>query len=243
MKPDDSLRALFETTEACFAVACYPDSVADIDSLITDVLAPFSLTIEHDARILLQSRLGADRALSRAEIEKLALFCLGQSPITLEKVESIVGDAADLALERIAEAAAEGRTQAAVTDFGRAIASGENAQTIIATTQRYFLKLHRVRSDVDAGQRLDDALKAMRPPLFFKQQGCFRPPGSALDKTATRPGAETHRRSGESGPAVLGPRRYPGRAFDPLALIDGRRYFICGREPLMLALRAVWPSL
>ena len=121
----------------------------------------------------MQSRLGADRTLSRAEIEKLAIFCLGQSPITVDKVESIVGDAADLALERIAEAAAEGRTQAAVTDFGRAIASGENAQTIILITQRYFLKLHKIRSDVDAGQRLDDALKAMRPPLFFKQKDAF----------------------------------------------------------------------
>ena len=60
---------------------------------------------------MLQSRLGADRALSRAEIEKLALYCLGRRAVTLEDVESIVGDAADLALERIAEAAAEGRTQ------------------------------------------------------------------------------------------------------------------------------------
>ena len=173
LKSDDSLKALFETSAGCFAVACHPDSAADIDTLITDVLAPFSLAIEPDARALLQSRLGADRTLSRAEIEKLAIFCLGQSPITVDKVESIVGDAADLALERIAEAAAEGRTQAAVTDFGRAIASGESAQTIILITQRYFLKLHKVRSDVDAGQRLDDALKAMRPPLFFKQKDVF----------------------------------------------------------------------
>jgi len=173
LKPDDSLRALFETSEACFAVACYPDSAADIDSLIADVLASFSLTIEGDARALLQSRLGADRALSRAEIEKLALYCLGRRAVTVDDVENIVGDAADLALERIAEAAAEGQTKTAVADFGRAIASGEDAQTVIAMTQRYFLKLHRVRSDVDAGQRLDDALKTMRPPLFFKQRDAF----------------------------------------------------------------------
>jgi DNA polymerase-3 subunit delta len=173
LKPDDGLRGLFETTEDCFAVACYPDSAADIDSLIAEVLASFSLAIEGDARASLQSRLGADRALSRAELEKLALYCLGRRIVTLEAVESIVGDAADLALERIAEAAAEGRTQSAVTDFGRAIASGESAQIIIAMTQRYFLKLHRVRSDVDVGQRLDDALKAMRPPLFFKQRDSF----------------------------------------------------------------------
>ena len=53
------------------------------------------------------------------------------------------------------------------------MASGENAQMIIAVVQRYFLKLHRVRSDVDGGQRLDDALKFLRPPLFFKQKDLF----------------------------------------------------------------------
>ena len=240
MKPDDSLRALFETTEACFAVACYPDSVADIDSLITDVLAPFSLTIEHDARALLQSRLGADRALSRAEIEKLALFCLWpicRSP--LEKVESIVGDAAGLALERIAEAAAEGRTQAAVTDFGRAIASGENAQTIISTTQRYFLKLHRVRSDVDAGQRLDDALKAMRPPLFFKQKDVF----ARQVRRWTRPQLDQAlRRIAEAAKAARLSSVLEDILAERLILslsLDGRRCFVCGREPLTLALRAV----
>ncbi len=173
LKSDDSLRALFETHTACFAVACYPDTAADIDNLISEVLASFKLTIGGDARALLQSRLGADRAQSRSEIEKLALYSLGRSTITLEDVDGLVGDAAGLALERIAEAVADGRTKSAIHDFGRALASGENAQMIIAVVQRYFLKLHRVRSDVDAGQRLDDALKALRPPLFFKQKDTF----------------------------------------------------------------------
>jgi len=173
LKPDDALRALFEKNETCFAVACYPDGAADIDALVSEILSSFALTIDGDARALLQSRLGADRALSRAEIEKLALYTLGRSTVTAQDVESVVGDAADLALERIAEAAAEGRTEAAMTDFGRALASGESAQAIILITQRYFLKLHKVRSDVDAGLRLDEALKFVRPPIFFKQRDAF----------------------------------------------------------------------
>jgi DNA polymerase-3 subunit delta len=173
LKTDDRLRRLFETSSGCYAVACYPDSAEDLDDLIDEVLAPYRIAIEADARGLLQSRLGADRALSRAEVEKLALFCLGRPAITLEDVENIVGDASDLVLERIAIAAAAGQTQTALNDFGRALASGESAQTVILITQRYFMKLHKVRTSVDAGQRLDDALKAMRPPLFFKQRDAF----------------------------------------------------------------------
>ncbi|WP_414464257.1 DNA polymerase III subunit delta [Hyphomicrobium sp. DY-1] len=173
LKADDTLRALFEKQASCYAVACYPDTAADIDELISDVLTSFKLKIDGDARDLLQSRLGADRALSRSEIEKLALYCLGRQQITFEDVDMLVGDAAGLAVERIAEAVADGRTKSAIGDFGRAMASGENAQMIIGVLQRYFLKLHRVRSDVDGGQRLDDALKSLRPPLFFKQKDLF----------------------------------------------------------------------
>ncbi|MFT3732590.1 MAG: DNA polymerase III subunit delta [Hyphomicrobium sp.] len=173
LKADDALRALFEKQPSCYAVACYADSAADIDELISEVLTSFGLTIEGDARELLQSRLGADRALSRSEIEKLALYCLGRTPVTFDDVDLIVGDAAGLAIDRIAEAVADGRTKSAISDFGRALASGESAQAIIAALQRYFVKLHRVRSDVDAGQRLDDALKYLRPPLFFKQKDIF----------------------------------------------------------------------
>ena len=173
LKADDALRALFEGHASCYAVPCYPDSAADIDNPISEVLTSFKLSIDGDARDLLQSRLGADRALSRSEIEKLALYCLGRSQITFEDVDMLVGDAAGLAIERIAEAVADGRTKSAVSDFGRALASGENAQMIIGVLQRYFQKLHRVRSDVDAGQRLDDALKYLRPPLFFKQKDIF----------------------------------------------------------------------
>ncbi|HPG88043.1 MAG TPA: DNA polymerase III subunit delta [Hyphomicrobium sp.] len=173
LKPDDALRSLFEDRPTLAAVACYPDTAADIDTLINDVLTAHSMRITTQARALLQSRLGADRALSRAEIEKLALYAMGSGQISEDDVEAIVGDAADLALEKIAEAAATGRAVTAVSDYGRAIATGESAQAIILIMQRYFLKLHRVRADLDGGRSLDDALRSLRPPLHFKQRDIF----------------------------------------------------------------------
>lgn len=173
LKPDDTLRALFEKDAQTAAVACYPDTAADIESLITEVMSAHHLKIDHEARGLLQARLGADRALSRAEIEKLALYAADKGEVTADDVDAIVGDAADLALERIAEYAAGGQAKRAVSDYGRAIASGESAQAIILIMQRYFLKLHRVRSEVDGGRSLDEALRSLRPPLHFRQKGEF----------------------------------------------------------------------
>jgi DNA polymerase-3 subunit delta len=170
LKPDDSLRGLFEGLPTAAAVACYPDSDADLESLVGEVLAPFKMRISPEARDLLVSRLGADRALSRAEIEKLALYCLGRPEIGLDDVEAIVGDASDLALEAISQAAAGGRAEQAIADYGRAIASGESAQAIILITQRYFLRLHKIRGEMESGRSAEEAVQGFRPPLHFRQK-------------------------------------------------------------------------
>jgi len=173
LKADDSLRALFEKSDRAAAVACYGDSVQDLETLIRDVLKGAQLAITPEARDALVARLGADRALSRGEIEKLALFAQGKGQIDVGDVEAVVGDVSELALERVYYAAASGEGTRAVTECGRAVSSGESPQAIISATQRHFQRLHRVRAAIERGQSLDEALRQMRPPIHFKQKDAF----------------------------------------------------------------------
>jgi DNA polymerase III subunit delta len=174
LKPDDALRALFEKNPKAAAVACYADSGADLERLVAQVLGAAGQTLEADAKLLLIARLGADRSLSRAEIEKLSLYKQGQQTIEVEDVEAIVGDASEQTNDRIIDAVAAGRSGVAVSAFDRAMAAGDNAQVIIGAVQRYFHRLHRVRAALDAGRSFDDAVRTLRPPLFFKQKSAFQ---------------------------------------------------------------------
>ncbi|MCC7251477.1 DNA polymerase III subunit delta [Hyphomicrobium sp.] len=173
LRPDESLRTLFEKAPAAAAVACYADAAQDLETLIRDMVREAGATITPEARQALVDRLGADRALSRGEIEKLLLYVGSRAEIGVEDVEAVVGDVSELALERITFAAASGQMQRAVAECGRAVSSGEGAQAIIAATQRHFQRLHRVRAAVDRGTSLDEALRQMRPPLHFKQKDAF----------------------------------------------------------------------
>lgn len=173
LRAEDALRALFEKADGAAAIACYPDEARDLDGLVRDVLASHKLDISQEARRLLISRLGADRSLSRAEIEKLALYALGKPRIEETDVEAVVGDASELAIDKIIAAAATGRHAAAVREYERAIASGESAQYVIIAAQRHFQRLHRVRMAVESGASLEDAVRGLRPPLFFKQKDAF----------------------------------------------------------------------
>ena len=173
LRPDEALRALFERSAGAAAVACFPDEVRDLDAMVGEVLRAAGLQIAPDAKRFLLTRLGADRALSRAEVEKLALFARGKTLIEEADVEAAVGDAAELALDRIVLAAGSGRSMEAVTECDRIVAAGESAQGVIAALQRHFLRLHRLRSGRDAGRSLDDVMRSLRPPPHFKQKAAL----------------------------------------------------------------------
>ena len=153
------------------------------------------MQITPEAKRLLLARLGADRALSRAEIDKLALYAHGKSMIEESDVEAAVGDAAELALDRIVMAAASGRTAAALAECDRSVASGESAQAVIAALQRHFLRLHRMRGALDAGRSMEDVVRSLRPPPHFKQREAHRAavPRAGACRRLNAPGASATR--------------------------------------------------
>jgi DNA polymerase-3 subunit delta len=170
LRPDEGVRPVFEKCSTAAAIACFPDEARDIEGLIREVLSEGKLDISPEARAHLAARLGADRILSRSEIVKLALYVAGRPRIEVEDVDAIVGDASELALDKVVLAAVAGRVAEALAEHDRAVAAGEGPQTIILALQRHVQRLHRIRAALDAGRSLDEALRAIRPPLHFKQR-------------------------------------------------------------------------
>ena len=170
LKPTDSMRGLFEKSAQAAAVACYADEARDLEGVIAEALKAHGLGITSDAREMLVARIGADRALSRGEIEKLALYASGKREVDAADVEAIVGDASELAIDRTLNAAASGDAARAVAEFSRAVTAGESPQVLIIALQRHLQRLHRIRTDLDAGASFEDVIRQQRPPVHFKQK-------------------------------------------------------------------------
>lgn len=173
LKPTDAMRKAFEKSNIAAAVACYADSGRDLESLITKALSETHQTISMEARQLLLSRLGADHAVSVGELHKLTLYTNGKRDITEEDVEAVVGDASEMLLDNIVQAAASGRIEMALREFSRLRAAGETPHAVVAMIGRHFHRLHSVAIATSGGKRVDDAIKALRPPIHFKQKSAF----------------------------------------------------------------------
>ncbi|HEX5998453.1 MAG TPA: DNA polymerase III subunit delta [Hyphomicrobiaceae bacterium] len=173
LRKGEALLTLFETAAGAAAIPCFPDEARDLESVVGEVLGAARMQISPEARKLLLARLGADRALSRAEVEKLVLYARGKPRIEEADVEAAVGDAAETALDRVTMAAAAGRAGEAVRECERCVTGGESAQSVILALQRHFLRLHRLRSGLDGGRSLDELMRALKPQPSFRQKAAI----------------------------------------------------------------------
>ncbi|HTP37285.1 MAG TPA: DNA polymerase III subunit delta [Methyloceanibacter sp.] len=163
LRPDSALRKLFEKDRQAAALPCYGDE-RSLASLIDAELAEAGLRIDGETRRYLMTRLGADQALSRSEVVKLALYAKGGTEITHDDIEAIVGDAAETALETFVYAASSGDPAAVLRELQRLASSGTEAQAALIALARHFTQLHKVASATASGQRIDEALRSLRPP-------------------------------------------------------------------------------
>ncbi|MBM3554061.1 MAG: DNA polymerase III subunit delta [Alphaproteobacteria bacterium] len=162
------LRQLFEGGDNAAAIGCYPDDRATVASLVEQILAARGLAIEGDALDYLADNLGADRGVTRSEIEKLALF-KGKGPgrITLDEAQMMVGDSAAESLDAVALAAAEGNQAALEIALTRVERAKEEPTTILRAATRHLLRLQALRAEVDGGKSPDAAIATARPPVHF----------------------------------------------------------------------------
>jgi DNA polymerase-3 subunit delta len=171
LRPDSGLRKTFESHKSAAALPCYGDDRA-LSGLIDAELAEMGLTIDRDTRDYLMTRLGADQALSRAEVVKLALYAQGGRSVSHEDVEAIVGDAAETALENFVYAASGGDAGAALSELQRLAAAGTDQAAALSALGRHFTQLHRVAA-AQSGGGVDQAVKSLKPRPHFKREPLF----------------------------------------------------------------------
>jgi DNA polymerase III subunit delta len=168
------LRALIERLPDAAAIACYPAEGPALAEDIRRLLTARGVMVDPDAVQWLQGRLGGDWAVTRSEIEKLALYVGLGGRADLAAVQVCVGDLAGLSLEDALFAATAGSV--ATTDRSLEIALGEGATAVgvLRAALGHLQRLHRARLAVADGMGVSEAAKSARPPVFFRREPAFQ---------------------------------------------------------------------
>jgi DNA polymerase III subunit delta len=170
LRKTSPVRRLCETETGAAAIACYADTGRDLDRVIDEETKAAGLRIAADARVALKDLIGADRLASRSEVQKLCLYAAGQSEITIDDVEQIIGDASPFEIDEAIDALSLGDADSFARAWRRLIATGTAGSVIAGAAIRHFNFLHRARAAFDAGERAGDLVARTMPPIFFKRR-------------------------------------------------------------------------
>jgi DNA polymerase-3 subunit delta len=167
------LRTVLEAAPNAVAIGCYPEEGRALEETIRHSLAEARVGIDPDAMGWLSGQLGVDRASTRSELEKLALYVGVGRRVDVDSAMACVGDLAGLSLDDALYAAMVGDIATADRALRRALAEGAAPIQIIRAAMGHWERLRQCRTAVDAGEKPGEVVRSLRPPLFFRRVGPF----------------------------------------------------------------------
>lgn len=109
--------------------------------------------------------------MARSELDKLILYAGPNGKLDEADVAAALGDSAQIGLEAPAWAAGERAVEVLDRSLTRVFADGQSPVGVLRAAQRHFTRLYEV---VSATGAVDSAMKALRPPVFWKDETRFR---------------------------------------------------------------------
>ena len=169
------LRVLCERAKNAAALPCYADTERDLARLVDSEMRAAGLALKPDARAMLIPLLGGDRAASRNELRKLALYAHGRAEIDVDDIAAVVSDASALALDELIDTAFAGRPSDLEAQLAKVRAAGSSVGSIFFAAQRQLAQLHKWRTAIESGAPF--SIDSVQPPLHFRRKDAV---GAAL---------------------------------------------------------------
>jgi DNA polymerase-3 subunit delta len=174
LPPRDKARKLFEDHDRAAAIPCYADDTASMERFVGDLLREHDVQVDPSVRGYLANQLGSDRQVAKRELEKLVLFALDLGrPLTIEDAAQVIDEGESLQLNDICFAVFDGDQMRLEQSIDRMYQALTHPVAILTAVIRHAHRLHLVTSVMAKGSTADQASKALRPPLFFKDKAAF----------------------------------------------------------------------
>ncbi|MSO99899.1 MAG: DNA polymerase III subunit delta [Acetobacteraceae bacterium] len=168
------LRTELEAATDGAAIGCYPEEGRALEVTIRDTLKQAGVAVDPDALVWLAGHLGADRAATRAELEKLALYVRPGGRADLDAAMACAGDLSGLSLDDAVFAATVGDVATTDRALELAIAEGAAPVQVLRAGIFHLHRLQRARMLMDeSGLSAADAAKTLRPPIFYRKAAAF----------------------------------------------------------------------
>jgi len=198
-----SLRLLCEKDKSIASIACYREDGYALERVIKEKCDGAGLSYSRDVIEMIKQSLGNDRGVTNSEIDKIITYMGEEKKLTIDIISELINQNDDKGFDDLCNAVADGNTAKVNHMVERLSSEGVNAIAILRSVGRYFSRISAAQGFASQGKSPADAMKMVKPPVFFKQQQSFgrhmsRCRASTIDKilgTLTKAETELKRSS------------------------------------------------
>ena len=153
--------------ERALAVGCYPQEAAGVRQTVLSFMSDEGFVIHPDALDLLVQSLGADKAVTMNELEKIKTYMDDQKQISLADIQACIGNETLSNMDNLIIGAMTGNARLVQKNLKLLIQENVNPVTIVSAFVRkaqQFLLIITKRAD---GMPLDSAISSTPPYIPF----------------------------------------------------------------------------
>ena len=176
LSKSSKIRNFFEKHKRYAAVPCYEDDVRSTMNLLSQFQSDNKVKFSSDIKNYLLQNLSSDRLISKNELEKI-LLVIGNAQnkeIELRDIQNILNDSSSNSLNIINENVMYGKVNQVSKNLYRIFDEGTNAVAIVRSLLNYLVRVHKTQIEIKKTGNFDEAIKQLRPPVFWKDKDNFR---------------------------------------------------------------------
>ena len=174
LPPKSPVRQILEKSPLAAVIPCYQDTERSLLGLVRTAAREENVRISEDAEEYLVNRLGADRLVTRQEIEKLMLFAKKTQKLSVDDARCLLEDNGAMSVEELVYAVTDGNYKKISLYANRAAEEGVSNIVIIRAIQRHLYRLYQVSQAVQSGKNIADAMDKLKPRVFFTFKARFQ---------------------------------------------------------------------
>ena len=176
LNKNSKIRGFFEKHKEYAAIPCYEDDVRSTMNLISQFQSDHKIKFNSDIKNYLIQNLSTDRLISKNELEKILLVISHKEneQIKFEDIQGILNDSSSNTLNMINEYVMYGKVNQVSKNLYRIFDEGTNAVAIIRSLLNYLVRLHKTQIEIKKTGNFDEAIKQLRPAVFWKDKDNFR---------------------------------------------------------------------
>jgi len=169
LAPSTGLRKFFEgKSDKIAALPCYADDEASIYRIAEQELREFNPNREILSYI--SHNLSGDRMVIKQELEKIKIYASNKNTLDFPVIENLLAGSSNSDFQDLVNAVASKNVERTCKLCEELLQTGIPAITLIRVIINYMQRILEVKTHMDSGQSFFEAIKNLRPPVFFKQK-------------------------------------------------------------------------